>query len=307
MLYKIIRFIPYLVLLFLAWVCLLIRTYTSSEVLKGILINLTASSIFVVLAYFFYDSIKSYINKRESKYIDSYIRQQISHDVFVVLYTLKKYLHGYNLETNTLQNIFSIIHYTKDQIRALTANQSYLGFQIFKEMEDLKDIFKGALDNSFVINNSPREYLINLVKIIDLLAKLEHIYRYEDNYVQSPEKAIEFSCVNAKDINSNNEEGRYLLLKKTQIQNRFVVYDSGRFDQTAEHKLLNRYTMKEKYINMVTNEIFNLIKHLDFWLPKEFPISKYDNRYRIIKNFFSAFAKASTMTKRIYVADIVER
>lgn len=128
--YGVVRFAPYFILIILGIVFIVLYNITSGEQFKIIFINLASSSFFVVVAYFFYDLIKSYIEKRDSRYIDSYIRNQISHDVFIVLYVLKKYLHGYNLESNTVKNIFAINSYSKDQIESLLANQSYIGFQI---------------------------------------------------------------------------------------------------------------------------------------------------------------------------------
>jgi len=219
---------------------------------------------------------------------------------------LKKYIHGYNLESNTLQNILAINNYSKEQIKTSITHQSYLGFQLFKEMEDIKDLFRDALDNNFVIRYSPREYVLNLLRIIDILINIEHIFRNDNNYSKSSEKAIEFLCINAKEMNQNNEESRFLLLKKTQIENRGVVYDSGRFDQSKEDKLLNRYVFNSESAEILSDQIFELNIYLRFWLPEEFYISRYGKLYRIIKDYFSPYTKSSTRTKRIYVADIVE-
>jgi len=95
-------------------------------------------------------------------------------------------------------------------------------------------------------------------------------------------------------------------LKITQIKNRAVVYDSGKFDQSAEAKLLNKYTLKPGLAKVLSNQIYELNKFLRFWLPEEFQIRRYDKSYRIIKDYFSPFTKAITKTKRIYVADIVD-
>ena len=125
--YKIMRFAPYFILIILGIVFIVLYNTTSGEQFKIVFINLASSSFFVVFAYFFYDLIKSHIEKRESKYIDSYIRNQISHDVFIVLYALKKYLHGYNLESNTVKNIFAINSYSKDQILEACLNEVFVG------------------------------------------------------------------------------------------------------------------------------------------------------------------------------------
>jgi len=304
--YKTIRLAPYFILTVLGIIFIVLYNASSTEQLRIVFINLASSSFFVVVAYLFYDLIKSYIEKRDSRYIDSYIRSQISHDVFIVLYALKKYLHGYNLETNTVKNIFAINSYSKDHIESLIVNQSYIGFQIFKEMEDIREFFHGALENNLFIKYSPREYVMNLLKVIDLVVRVEQIFRNDDNYLKSPEKAVEFICVNGKEINPENEESRFLLLKRTQIKNRAVVYDSGRFDQPEEDKLLDRYTLKPRIAGILANQIYELNGLLHFWLPEEFHIKRYDKSYRIIKDYFSLFTKAVTRTKRIYVADIVD-
>lgn len=306
MIYRIARFLPYLVLLILAFGFLMAYEFASSELWKTIFVSLSSSSLFVVTAYFFYERIKSYVEKREARYIDSYIRNQIGHDVFVVLYTLKKYIHGYHLESNTVKNILEINNYTEEQIKSSMVNQPYLGFQIFKEMEDVTELFQDALQNNFIIKYSPREYVINLLRIVDLIVRIEHVFRNEENYSKSPEEAIEFLCANGKDLNPDNEENRFLLLKKTQIPNRAVVYDSGKFDQSKESRLLNRYTLKPETAEMLARQINELNQHLRFWIPEAFYIRKHDRFYRIIKDYFSPFTKAATKTKRIYVADVVE-
>ena len=147
---------------------------------------------------------------------------------------------------------------------------------------------------------------MNLLKVIDLVLHIEYGFRNEDNYTKSPEKAVEFICVNGKEINPENEESRFLLLKKTQVKNRAIVYDSGRFDQSEEHRLLNRYTLKTHIAEILANHMLELNKLLRFWLPEEFHIKRYDKSYRIIKDYFSIFTRAVTRTKRIYVADIVD-
>jgi hypothetical protein len=306
MIYKIIRFIPYVILLLLAVIFLVISVKITNDIYKNIFINLSASAFFVIIAYFFYDLIKKLIEKRESKYIDYYIRNLISNDVFVVLYTLKKYIHGYNLNTNTMEKIFDIVNYTKEQIKCSITNQSYIGFQIFKEMDEVKNLFKEAINNNFVIKYSQREYVINLLKIINILNKIEYIFRDETNFEEDAETAIEFIFLNGKQLNPENEDNRYLLLKKTQIENRAVVYDSGIFEKDSESKLLKRYIIKSNIAEEVSVGIYELNKLLIFWLPERYYISKYNKLYRIVKDYFSPVTNLFTKQNKIYVADIIE-
>ena len=70
------------------------------------------------------------------------------------------------------------------------------------------------------------------------MLRIEHIYKNEENFNKSAENAIEFSIVNGKDINPENDD-KLLLLKKTSNANRFVVYDSGFFEEETSK---NYYT-----------------------------------------------------------------
>jgi len=113
---RLIRIAPYVILVILGAVFLWLYSVATTEPFKTVYINLASSSIFIVIAYFFYDFIKSKIEKHDLRTIDQYIINQISFDVFAVLYTLKKYLHGYNLDTNIITNILYINSYDKNQI-----------------------------------------------------------------------------------------------------------------------------------------------------------------------------------------------
>lgn len=303
---RILKVLPYILLLIISILSIFLSYYFQDLLIKSFFINLASSAIFVLIAYFTYEKIKSFIQQQEIKYIDSYIKRQVSSDVFVVLYTLKKYIHGYNLDSNTIQNIFEINNYDKKLIYSSIIHQKYLGFQIFKEMEDVKDLFNSVLDNNFIIKYSPKEYVINFLKIIDKLISIEHIFRNEENYIKNAEKAIDFKYIDGKSLNPNNEESRFILLKKTQIEDRFVVYDSGKFDQSKEDKLLNFYSMKKEMVKQLSDKLYDLNKLMQFWLPEKYYLSKYQKSYRIIQDFFSQFTKTLTQKRRIFVGDIVE-
>jgi hypothetical protein len=304
--YWLIRIAPYVILIILGAVFLFLAFTITADPFKSLCINLASSSIFVVIAYFFYDFIKSRIDKHDLRAIDQYIKNQISFDVFAVLYTLKKYLHGYNLDTNIITNILDINSYDRNQIASSLSNQTYMGFQIFKEMDDIRQLFHGALQNELFLKYSPKEYVMNLLRITNLLKQVESIFHNEQNYTESAEKTSEYICIKGTDINPNNDPNSFLLLKKTNIKNRFVVYDGGEFDESLRNRLLNRYILKPNVTPILASRIDELNRLLRFWLPDKYYIGKEGKSYRIIKDHFSAFTKSSTKTKKIFVADIVD-
>jgi hypothetical protein len=304
--YKIIRILPYLILVILSYAFWQGSIHSSDFYIKNLFLNLASSSLFVVIAYLFYDLIKIFIEKKESRFIDDYIKNQISNDVFAVLYSLKKYLHGYNLDTNSLSNILSISSYKKDKIKTLLANQTYLGFQIFKDTEDLKNLFHSAIQNHLIAKYSPRYYIINMLKISSLLNSIEYFFRNEMNFTESAEKAIDYTFIRGKELNPENEQNRYLLLRKTPHPNRAVVYDSGCFEEKTDELLLNKFTIKNEMVNELSAKIYHLIKLLSFWIPNKYQLTKLSDIHRIIKNYYSQYLNASTIKTRIYDADIVE-
>ena len=299
------RIIPYISLGIVSVIVLGLSKLTSNEELKNIFISVFSNSIFFFLAYLSYDLLRQRILNKEKKYLVDYIKNKISNDIFVALYFLKKIIHGYNLDSNTLENIFNTVIYSKNEILNSTKNQNYLGFQIFKNTDEVRSLFGKALNDNLILKYSSHIDSICILRIANNLARLEAILKNENNFNNCAESGIEFTIVNGKDVNPENDE-KYLLLKKTMYSDRFVVYDSGFFEKEKIDKLLNRFVLKKDSAMEVANllfETFTLMKH---WLPDVMRLSKNESRFRVIKDFFSPNANLKTKKTKIYVADIIE-
>lgn len=279
--------------------------FVINKELKNILINVFSSSLFFFLAYLFYDLIRQIILNKEKKYLVDYIKNKIANDIFVALYFLKKIIHGYNLDSNTLTNIFNIANYSRRELTNAVINQNYLGFQIFKNTDEVRALFGEAINDNLILKYSSHIDSINILRIANNLARLESILKNEQNFNNCAETGIEFKIVNGKDINPDNDE-KYLLLKKTCHSDRFVVYDSGCFESEKLEKLLKRYVLKSDSANVVSDllfETFHLMKH---WLPEAIRLSKNETRFRVIKDYFCPSTNTKTKKSKVYVADIVE-
>lgn len=299
------RISPYISLGIATVIVFIIAQMPIEEKYQNILMGVFSNSLFFFVVYFFYDMIKQNILMKERKYLDEYIKNKITNDIFVSLYYLKKIIHGYNLESNNLKNIFSIVNYSKNEVESSVRNQSFLGFQIFKNTDEVRSLFSDALNDNFILKYSTHLESINLLRIANNLAKLESILKTESNYDKSAENGIEYTIVNGKSINSENDD-KYLLMKKTSHDDRFVVYDSGFFEDDKKELLLNKYILKEKFsreVAILLYETFGLMKK---WIPDEIYISKNERRFRIIKEFFSLCTNINTKKSKIFVADIVE-
>jgi hypothetical protein len=299
------KIIPY-ISLGLASVALYILLKSTTDVnFQNILLGLFSSSVYFFIAYLFYDLVRQVIIKKEKKYLTDYIKNKISNDIFVSLYFLKKIIHGYNLETNKLDYILNQVNYTKSELDNAIKNQSYLGFQIFKNTDEVRSMFSDAINDNLILKYSSHIDSISILRISNNLAKLEIILKNDNNFEKCAETGIEFKTVNGKEINPLNDE-KYLLLKKTAIEDRFVVYDSGFFDKDIIEKLLNRYVLKQEASKKVSTLLYETFSLMKYWLPDIVQISRNENRFRIIKDFFSPSTNTQTKKSKIFVADIVD-
>lgn len=303
--YNMNRIIPYICFGLVSLVIPIITHFVSDADVKSVLLNIFSSSVFFFLAYLFYDLIRQVILKKEKKYLVDYIKNRISNDIFVALYFLKKIIHGYNLDTNTLENIFSTVNYSKNEIFNSVKNQNYIGFQIFKNTDEVRSLFKDALNDNLILKYSSHVDSINILRIANNLARLEFTLKNESNFQKCAERGIEFKIVNGRDINPENDE-KFLLLKKTNHPNRFVVYDSGFFENDKVENLLERYVLKERTSKEISEALFETFALMKQWLPDTIRVSRNETRFRIIKDFFSPNTSTSTKNTRIYVADIVD-
>lgn len=299
------RIIPYLSLGFASMIVIGISQLISNEGLRNILIGVFSSSVFFFLVYLFYDLIRQVILNKEKKYLVDYIKNKISNDIFVALYFLKKIIHGYNLDSNTLENIFNTVSYSKNEIFNSIKNQNYLGFQIFKNTDEVRSLFSEAVKDNLILKYSSHVDSISILRISNNLARLESILKSENNFDNCAESGIEFTVVNGRNINPDNDE-KHLLLKKTAHSDRFVVYDSGFFEKEKIEKLLSKYVLKEDSAKEVSGLLFETFKLMKHWLPDKIRLSRNETRFRIIKDFFCSNTNSKTKKSKIYVADIVE-
>lgn len=210
------RIIPNISLGLVSLIVLGVSIIISNEELNNILVGVFSSCIFFFLAYLFYDLIRQIILNKEKKYLVEYIKNRISNDIFVALYFLKKIIHGYNLDSNTLENIFNIVDYSEGEILNSVKNQNYIGFQIFKNTDEVRTLFGEALNDNLILKYSSHIDSISILRIANNLTRLEYILKNDNNYENCAESGIEFTVVSGKDINPDNDD-KQLLLKKLSI------------------------------------------------------------------------------------------
>lgn len=133
------RLLPYMSLGLVTTAFLAGSRLTNNENMSSVLLAVAANGIFFLVACLFYDLVRAYLVRGELEYVHQHIRQRISSDVFATLYFLKKILYGYNLDTNTFENITGLAGLTEREVAGHISNQSYLGFQILKSASEVSD------------------------------------------------------------------------------------------------------------------------------------------------------------------------
>lgn len=301
---KIKRLLPYLIFA-VTNLLLLVAYFTTQGDLRGAILNILSNGIFFFVAFVFFDVVRSLVRSKEAKYLEDYIKNKVSNDIFVALYFQKKIIHGYNLDTNTLQNIIGILNYSENEIKSSVGNQRYLGFQIFKDTNEIRSLFDEVLNNSLVLKYSSHLETINLLKIVNNLNLLEVILKNEDNFTLTHPRSREFTIVNGKDINPTNPDG-YLLLRRLPRKDRFVVYDSGVFEKQHIEKLLNEYSLKPEVADRVSKVLHRTFHLMKMWMPEVTRLRRGEGRFRIIKQFFSPATKFESDDTELYVADVIQ-
>ncbi|EGQ8028892.1 hypothetical protein RAL01_004065 [Vibrio vulnificus] len=299
------RFLPYLSLGVATVLCFLGAEFVKSEDLSSVLTSVASNGVFFFVAYLFYDVIRQQVLRKEQGYIHEHIKRQLAGCIFNYLYFIKKVIYGYNLDTNTLDNILGIVKLEQRELKNHVANQSYLGFQIFKLTNEVRNLFDEISGDAVFLKFSSHLDSVNLLRISNNLQSLERIYRDPSNFTLCAEKGIEFKVVDGRALNPENDD-KLLLIKTTAHESRFVVYDSGYFEQSDRKLLLNRYVLKTEAADEISNLMEATLTLMKPWLPNIGSVHSTERKFRIIKGFFSEKTNVANSSSNLYVADIIE-
>lgn len=299
------RIIPYISLGSASAIVYLLSIIIVDETATTILRGVFSNSIFFFLVYLFYDMIRQSIIRKEKKLLTEFIKRRFSNDLFVSLYFIKKIIHGYNLESNTVVNILKLVSYSEKEIHRSMLNQNYLGFQILRKIDEVRMLLDETLDSNIVLHYSSHTDISQLLLLSNLLARLESALKNRENFHETAETGLEFAVLAGKALNPVNDD-KILLVKKTQHPNRYVVYDSGYFDPEDKDHLLKRFVLKDQYAAGIAALVHQILSIMRIWLPEATTLKRREKRFRIIKDFFSPNTHVITKDVEIHVADIIQ-
>lgn len=244
--------------------------------LKGLFYNISAAFLAIPCLYLFYELTQKYSNRKLNKEINDYLKMQVDREILSIINQLVKIVYEYDNQNFSLKEIFNFLNLKEDEIKSFVRHRKFLGFQVLKEWQISENNLHDLLKNSFILNKMENEQIISIIKLIKNIRSLEQIQKIKDLYIESTESTNDYKIVRGKEMNEENEKypDRYLLLKKLEDE-KFLVQDFGDFVKYKIVGLLQYYRLNEKYLDIYTESIFDLIKEINNWLDltgKEFLI-----------------------------------
>lgn len=221
----------------------------------------------IPLIYLFYQRAYNASQKNLNKEIFDYAKMQIDRYILSIINQLQKLV--YPLEEGDLspKGVSKFLSIEKDKLKEALSKNEYLGFQVFKRWEVTEENLHELLKSSFILRGFENEQIISIISIIKSLRYLESIQKGEELYTSTDKEATLYKIVHGKELNKENVKfpDRYLLLRDLG-NNKSLVADFGDFPLYNVNKLLRIFTINERYLEIYSSAIFDLMREINNWV-----------------------------------------
>ena len=218
----------------------------------------------IPLIYLFYQRAYNASQKNLNKEIFDYAKMQIDRYILSIINQLQKLV--YPLEEGDLspKGVSKFLSIEKDKLKEALSKNEYLGFQVFKRWEVTEENLHELLKSSFILRGFENEQIISIIKS---LRYLESIQKGEELYTSTDKEATLYKIVHGKELNKENVKfpDRYLLLRDLG-NNKSLVADFGDFPLYNVNKLLRIFTINERYLEIYSSAIFDLMREINNWV-----------------------------------------
>lgn len=159
----------------------------TSEMIRGLLVNISASFFTIPFLYLIYEKSKKVIHKQLNKEIFEYAKYLIDNEIFSILNTISKIMFSYG-KANLLLVIKSLPYMERKEIEKILGNREFFGFQIFKHWKESESYFSKLLENSFVISKLEDDQIIVIIKMIDAMRNFQNFCLNMSNFFEIENK-----------------------------------------------------------------------------------------------------------------------
>jgi hypothetical protein len=219
-----------------------------------------------------------------------YIKVKIDGEVMSLLKILFKIIYSYDDDDKALSAYPMLLSITDEDIRIQLQSNTYLGFQLFKNLDSLQRSFETLLENPLTISSLSVEQLAILPKFLKNILKYQYInnWRYAtDLYIDCKTESADFIIQNGKEINESNPADSFLLLRKLD-NGTFTVQDFGNFiEKDKIETLLNAFSINPSHLDSYSSMIREFLHTSNQW------ISKTGNQLVIDNKRFTMKAKTN--------------
>ena len=289
---KILKLFPYFIAFFTGSLFLYFSFLFTSEMIRSLLVSISASFFTIPFLYLIYEKSKKTIHKQLNKEIFEYAKYLIDNEIFSILNMISKIMFSYG-KANLLPVIESLPYMERKEIEEILGNREFFGFQIFKHWEESESYFSKLLENSFVISKLEDEQVIVIIKMINAMRNFQKFCLNINNFFEIENKneyiKKEFAILDPKYAHPNNLRypERLILIKKID-KDKGIVIDFGDFKKYTKPYLLKRYKIKNEKLNEFSEVVYNLLNLINRWLSltgNKLLIDERKFRIRQLRNF----------------------
>lgn len=235
--------------------------------IKDLFIGVSATFITIPFLYLIYERTYNLSKRTLNKEIFDYAKMQIDNEILSIINHLSKLIYSFEERDNSLNGIKSFLALREDSIKDNIAKKEVLGFQVFKKWAVSEENLHSILKNPYILQKLEDEQIISIILIIKNLRFIEQLQKTKDLYSSENKEVPSYKVVSGKEISDYNTDypDRCLLLKKLE-NDKFQVIDFGDFSPSIRKELLQLYKINNKYIDIYSIAIFNLIEEMNKWI-----------------------------------------
>lgn len=262
---QLIKSLPYLISLLVAFIILLIGYFVKNPYVSGLFNSISASFFAIPLIFIFYQCVENYSKSKLNKEIFEYCKIGINNEVLSISNQLHKIIHplqGYKYKNS----IFEIFNLLENQIIEILQNNEFLGFQIYKHWDVSIKHLEKLLENPLILKNFDDEIIKCVISILTHIYRLGIMLDNKDLYTETGKKTTEYIVIKGTDINEENKiyPDRYILMKPIDNEHSVVV-DFGDIYEYNTAKCLKIFKINEKNVSKLAFELFILLNNFKKW------------------------------------------
>jgi hypothetical protein len=243
--------------------------------IKNLFHNISAAFFVIPLLYLLYELTKMWTDRELNKEIYDFIKVQVDSEILSIVNKLMKMIQGYGQQRFSLSDIRHFLRFSRQTMECTLKNQTFLGFQVFKEWDSNEHALQLVLSHSFISSRLSNKYAISIIKLIKNLRSLKQLLRNFKVFIEIKNPKVcskmNYQLIKGKEVDpftstsSENTSETYMLIKPLDGAKGRLV-DFGNFGDYYESHLLDIYRMNEDYINLFINEILDILKDIECWL-----------------------------------------